>query len=246
MDDAITSQMPRTADPFLCGVTGIEQLALGYPMVSGLFFPDLEGPVVLLRRQLYPGQVSDWYIAGTADPAALIVGNGPELPHGAGTGWEYRAARAFGNGFVGEFSTPVRIDFDEEGAMCDPGLPTWPRNVAAEPTADGKFLVRWTYSPIGEGAAPTDFEIYEGEDAESIDYESPIGTEAYDRALYEYTFLTGAYGDGTPHAFAVRARNVDEVAERNEYATAVVIAEAATPAAAEIASAIGARLGGVM
>jgi len=243
MQDALR-QAKLTADPLAMGLLGPEFVGLAYPAVFGLLMPDLVGPVVLIRRKVYPEEPGDWHVAGTAHPDDTEVQNGDGITHAASTGWEYAAARMHGNGFCGDFSEPVRIDFDGAGDLISPALPTWPRNVRAEAGAGGTFIVRWEYVPAGEGEAPTDFAVYVGNTPATIDYNTPLGTVSYDATTEEYEYETGAYGDGTEKAFAVRARNSDTVAEKNEFTTLTRRAEAGTPPAATIQSAKVREAGG--
>ena len=245
MGESAKAQAVRTADPFGFGVSSAEAMGLLYPGMPGLcIFPDLVGPIVLLRRKLYPGTVSDWHIAGTAHPDATTIVNGPGCTHDVSSGWHYAAARAFGNGFVGEFSVPVSVHFDDAGDIIAAGLPNWPKDVNAAPVAAGEYLIRWTYQPESEGCSPADFAVYAGVSAAAIDYDTAIGTVTYNSHLYQFEYTTSeGYSDGDPHCFAVRARDSDGNCELNEYTTAVVNAEAGTPGAAVIDSGLAIGLG---
>lgn len=224
-------------DPFVSGDLRADQLALGYPVLRGLIMPDLVGPIVLMRRQVYPGDISPWTFAGTAHPAAVTISNGEGVSHGVSSGYEYAAARMFGNGYIGEVTEPIRVDFDAAGDLIEPALPTWPRDLRVTPITGGAFRIVWLYVPWGQGGPPTDFAVYHGASKATISYAAPIGTVVYMPYLIEQFYETGAYGDQTPHAFAVRGRNVDGVAELNEFTTETIKAEAGTPIAATILSA---------
>jgi hypothetical protein len=236
MGDGAYTQAMATSDPFLCGACSESMMALGYVACFGMFYPDPAGTIILYRRQVYPGEVGDWAIVGLAHPDAATISNWAGAPHAAPGGYEYAVARALGNGFVSELSMPLRIDIDSEGAIIT-DLPSWPRDVDVVPIDGGKYRIRWTYTDFGQAGAPTDFAIFEGTTPATIDYDTPIGTASFVAGRSEYFYETGAYGDQTEHAFAVRARNATADAELNEYTTDVVKAEAATPASATIVSA---------
>lgn len=244
MDATAFTQGWLTGDPFLSGDLGADQLGLMYPALRGVQQPDLAGPVVLYRRKIYPGDVEDWYIAGLAGPGASTIQNGDGITHAVSAGYQYAAARMFGNGFQGELSPPVQVNFDGAGDIISPALPVWPRELNAIPRAGGTFELTWVYLPWGEGTSPTDFQVFEGSTIGGIDYGSAIATVAFNPMASVQRHTTGAFGDGTPHAFAVRARNSGGVAELNELTTEVINAEDGTPAAATIGSARVASPGG--
>jgi len=219
------------------GVATFDQLGLGYPVLRGLMFPDLVGPIALQRRQVYPGDIGDWHYAGMAHPDATSIVNGDGITHGSTTGWEYIAARINGGCFVGSWSEPTRVDIDAGGDIITPLLPTWPRDVRVETRPGGTFVVAWLYNPWGQGAYPTDFAVYDGADKDNISYASPIGTTTFIPSRSVFTFTTDPYADDAARAFAVRARNSGGVAERNEFTTDNIIARDATPDGGDILSA---------
>lgn len=226
-----------TGDPFQSGDLVHDQLGLMYPVMRGVLFPDMVGPIVLQRRQVYPGGLGDWHFAGHAHPDATSIVNGDGITHGVTTGWEYSAARINGGGFIGPWTEPTRVDIDAGGDIISPSLPTWPRDLRVEPAPGGTFTVAWLYDPFGQGGPPTDFAVYDGADTDNISYVAAIGTTTYLPARSIFTYTTGVYADDAGRAFAVRARNSGGVAERNEYTTGNVVARDATPAAGEILSA---------
>lgn len=237
MRETASNQSHRTADPFLAGDLAGDQIAHDYPITQGLHFPDPAPSVLLLRRKVYPGDVEDWYYAGATHDTESTIQNWDGITHEVSSGYEYVAARCFPNGFVGEVSEPVRVDFDGDGSIITPALPTWPESLEVTPTAGGKFMLTWRYYGWGQGSAPTDFQIFRGATVAGIDYDSVVATVAYDPSSETQSHETGAYGDGTPHAWAVRARNSGGVKELNELTTGVKRAEAGTPTAAIIDSA---------
>ena len=239
--DSLLRQYLAVADPFLLGLTGA-QMALGFPLLDGMRFPGVRGGYVLSRRDLYPTPGA-WYFAGyqvsdagiredyDADVGITITSN-RSFPHGVSRGYQYRVAAILGNGFMSTWSEPIRIDVDAAGALITAGVPLWPLDLHATPIAAGKYRVSWGYSGYGAGrnAAgarvwPYKFEVYEGEDAESIDYDTPL-TDSVTGLAYTlfsgrasvFSFTTAAYDEATTHAFAVRAISAAGHKERNERA----------------------------
>lgn len=240
----IARQMRETRDPHGRGDWTAEMRTLGHFRLRGRRWLYRAGVVLLMRRRLYPTPGA-WDYCALADLAETEIANREAYPHGPNTAWQYAAVRVHGNGFASVASEPVRIDFDAEGAVITPRLPAWPLEVAATPIAGGEFTITWMYDAWGQGDWPTDFAIYEGSDADSIDYDTIVGTAAFDPSVAQHSYTTSeTYGDGTEHCFAVRGRNSNQVAERNTITTAVVTARASGPAAATIRRAAQRRRGG--
>ena len=178
----LLDQFKRTIDPLGEGLAGSDFLCLGYPMTEGIAFPFAGGGVLLQRRRLYPA-VGPWSYCGFARPNESTIQNMQGFDHGANTAFQYRAATVLGNGFVSPFSEPVRVDFDATGALIAPAMPAFPKGVTARPILGGKFAVTFEYDPFGQGAYPTDFAVFAGAAAGSVDYNTPLrrGTEGITR-----------------------------------------------------------------
>jgi len=220
----LLDQFRRTIDPYALGYSQGEMLGLGLPASDGVEFPYVAGGVILRRRRLYP-TIGPWTYCGFARPGETAITSMTGYGHDADMAYEYAAAQVLGNGFAGPFSEPARIDFDGSGNLISERLPNGPGSVAAEAVAGGKFLVAWEYDPYGQGAPPTDFQVFEGVDAASVNYAAPLtdsvtglATVAMIGRRRRYTFTTAAFGNGTVHVFAVRARNGSAVAEKNTFA----------------------------
>lgn len=237
MGTTALEQALRTADPSMMGDTQVDMLGFGYFETLGLHYPNPAPAIVLMRRKVYPGAVQDWHVCGWTGVAGTTIVNGDSFAHGASTGWEYAAAHIFGNGFIGPFSEPTRLDIDSGGDAISPALPTWPRNVKAVARVAGSYAISWRYETWGQGAAPTDFVVFEGSTIATIDYDTIIGTVVYDAAVQRQSHTETGFTDGTDHAFAVRARNSGGVQEKNELTTSVVGAEDGEPPAASILAA---------
>lgn len=222
--------------PFLAAI-GPNAVQLGYLLTGGLFFPFLSGAWLLRRRRLYP-EPGPWLECGIAPlSGTTTIGNFPGFAHEASMGFQYAAAVANGVGYRSAWSEPIRVDFDDGGDLITPFLPAWPTDLWAEPIADGEFRVHWRYSTFGQGAAPTDFEVYVGVNPDSILYDFPLGTTTYTPMVEHYTFDTSmGQADGTKVCFSVRARNVTPVAEKNELTTEIVTGKKTAPTAATILS----------
>lgn len=228
------------ADPFNGGHSAA-CLGAMLNLTRGIAWPWISGGVALMRRELYPTP-GEWQYCGIAQGADTQISNYPGMTHTAGQGYQYAAVTMLGNGFISRVSKPIRIDFDDEGNRITPALPMWPVNVSARAIAGGKYKISFEYEPEGEGASPTDFQVFEGADAASVDYETPLTDSetglayvSYTGARRVFTFTTAAFGDLTTHVFAVRARSSEEVAEKNTYTTDSKKALATVPDAAPAA-----------
>lgn len=197
----------------------------------GLTFPWRAGGVALLRRQLYPS-VGEWQYCGLAIGEDAQLKNYPGMGHSVSQAYQYAAVGFLGNGMISAVCEPVRLDFDSNGDLITPRLPNAVVNVAADVVAAGKFHITWEYEPYGHGAYPADFQVFEGPDANNVDYNTPLTTTSFVGGRRFYDFTTGVYGDLTAHVFAVRGRNSSGVAELNTITTVSQRARAAVPAAA--------------
>jgi len=230
-----------TADPFGEGYWGPDQIALGFHALAGRC-PYPSGAVALMRRRLYPA-AGDWDYCGTAKLSGATISQAA-APHEVDMGYQYAAAALLGNGYVSEKCQPVRVDFDSNRDIISPALPMWPKELCVRPAVGGRYILHWAYDEWGEGTPPSDFAVFEGATAETVDYDTPIGTVTYvvGRNLYEFT--SGQYSGGTSHVFAVRARNSNSVCELNTFTSDPTVAEAGTPASATISLASTRQAGG--
>lgn len=235
----ILPQFLRTFDPLKRGFSDPDFAELGYSLTKGFAFPALDDVIVLVRRKLYTTPEL-WHFCGQVDADQATVQNADGYPHDVSMGYQYAAAFCHASGFRSPFSEPVRVDFDGGGALITPALPMWPIQVAATPIAGGKFTITWTYDPWGQGAYPTDFQVFAGL---PMDYGTPL-TDSVTGLTYTlyvpnhqaYSFTTGVYGDGVAKTFGVRARNSGGTAEQNEFTATSMRARAAAPAKAEVRS----------
>lgn len=235
MSGTLRDNVRRTVDLRAEGFGSADHASLGFEATMGLVLPTVSPIVILARRTLYPTPGA-WRYCGVAHAASLTAKNWLGFGHQADMGYQYAAARCRANGFRSAFTEPTRLDFDGAGDLITPRLPAWPVDLNATAIAGGKYRIHWNYAPWGQGEWPTDFEVYEGPDGDNIDYGTPLGTLAHQHGVEGYEYETGAYGDVTRHAFAVRARNSAAVAEKNTRSTQAIRARATGPAKAVVRS----------
>jgi len=241
----IVEQFVQTADLLKRGWSDGDFVELGQAVMRGLQFPATVDVILLVRRELYPTP-GLWHYCGQTEVAESLIQNADGYPHEAEMGYQYAAAMCHPNGFRSRFSQPVRVDFDDEGALITPAMPMWPLNVKATAIADGKYTITWAYEPWGQGAWPTDFQVFAGL---PMDYDTPLtdSVTSLDYAPYvagqqAFSFTTGAYGDGVGKVFAARARNSAGTAEQNMFTTNSRRARATGPAAGVIRSVVQRRI----
>lgn len=146
-------QFAAARDPLGMGDVGRSRQAMGSPLTLGQAFPYAEGGTLLRRKRIEPQAQGEWIICGYARPGAVEIDSDDGVAHGydamallvthvdpplgllwpfpdrRGAFW-YSAARVLGNGQAGDWSSPVRIDFDIFGRVM-PLMPTWPAGVSA-------------------------------------------------------------------------------------------------------------------
>jgi hypothetical protein len=221
------------ADIGLAGHRSTTHVELASYALAGHLLPLHTDMAVLLRRKLYPTP-ENWRVVGQVEVGEGSVGNAGGFTHENDQGYQYTVTRMHPNGYRARVREPIRVDIDGGGSRIAPALPAWPRDIGVTPIDGGKFRVTWAYEPWGQGGYPTDFQVFEGSDAASIDYGTVLGTVSYVAEQRFYEFETDAFTDGTAHAFAVRARSSAGTAEQNTFTTGVVRASDAAPDAPAI------------
>lgn len=227
-------------DPFRIGLSA-PCIGLLTVMTRGWEFPWRDGGVALMRREVYPSP-GEWLYCGIAYGADATVRNYKCLGHSAGQAYQYAAVVFLGNGFCSQMCEPVRVDFDDEGDRITPAMPNPPVSAVATAIAGGKFRIVWEYQSWGHGAYPADFQVFEGPDPASVDYETALVDSVTGLSVVPYKgtgrifkFHTAAFGAGSVHVFGVRSRNSNGVAELNAVTTAPKRAAAELPVAAPAA-----------
>lgn len=214
---------------------------------DGFEFPWGEGGVALLRRELYP-QVARWTHCGIAVDTQTQIQNYPGMTHLVDQAYQYVIMAFLGNGMASVMVQPQRLDFDSAGNLITPSLPNFPIDICAVSLAGGQFRVSWTYSSYGQGAAPKDFQVFEGADAGSVNYGVPLvdslsglNVVAARSGSRVYSLTTAAFADQSMHLFGVRSRNIIGTVEKNTFVTQALVAQAAVPQAVQTPRAIHIR-----
>ena len=138
--------------------------------------------------------------------------------HVADSWYCYAVQQISGLGVRGPIGHPRRVEFDDEVAIRGPS-PNTVRALHATRLAAGKFRPSWIYSPVGQGAPPADFQVFDDSAAPgTIDWETPLtdSVTGLDYVPYRpgrqvFSFTTGAYDDGAAITFGVLARNADSL-----------------------------------
>ncbi len=120
------------------------------------------------------------------------------------------AVRAYdGATLLEEKNTDARARVAIDAAGDDlTGLPNAPNGLTARATASGGIHVAWRYTALGQGGAPTGFNVYAAEGA--IDYgDPPAETVAYGGDRRPYTADLAGMSDGVLHRIGVRSYNAD-------------------------------------
>ncbi len=141
------------------------------------------------------------------------IANATWCGHQASSVYHYAGQEISGFGLRGTLSEPVRVEFDATPASRG-GLPNVVRHLHVQPIAGGKFQLRWTYSPRGQGDYPADFRVFDDGGTGTIDYDTPLTSSVSNEAYVSYApprdvfrFTTAAYAHGAQRKFAVVARN---------------------------------------
>lgn len=196
--------------------------------------------IILQRRTVRP-TVTAWVDMGTAAIGATTIQTTAGVAQAAAnTVYLFRVLLQNSAGRRTPYpSQPLRQDFDGSSDRIA-AVPNRPMFVRATPIAGGKVRLAWDYNPIGESGAPAQFRVYEGADAGSIDYGTPLTDSitglahtVFDPAAGGHEFTTGVLSEAV-HVFAVRSRTVAGNEEANTDATTPVTADA-TPMAATAA-----------
>lgn len=213
-------QWRQVIDPFdLEGDSRAGWMQQAYRITAGVAFPFRGGGTLLRRRRLYPA-VGAWAIVGFARPDQLSALQHDGVSIEPNMAYEYSVGQVLGNGFVGGWSSPLRIEFDGAGDPIS-GMPNAPRRVTAQVIAGGKFIVAFEYDDLGQGGPPGSFQVFAGAAAGSIDWNTPLvdSVTGLDHVpattVKAYSFITAAYAHGTVRVFGVRARNEVGISEKN-------------------------------
>ena len=206
----------------------------GLGLTGGRFWVRLAGGHDL-RRTISP--VSGWKpslsdaLVGRSDGPSVTVTTFPWVDHAPGANYGYGLTVVGAGGVQDVAAAPVvRAIFDDEGALVGPA-PNPARDLAVEPVAGGRFLLRWTYDERDEEVAPAAFRLFN--DAGSpgaVNYDTVVATAPYRTRRGFFSWTSDAFADGTRMRWAVRAVSA-EGAEGLESNVAFSVAAAAMPGA---------------
>jgi len=204
----------------------------GLGLTGGRFWVRLAGGHDL-RRTISP--VSGWTpslsdaLVGRSDGPGASVTTFPWIKHAAGANYGYGLTVVGAGGVQDVADAPVvRASFDDEGALVGPA-PNAACDLAVEPVAGGRFLLRWTYDERDEEAAPATFRLFN--DAGSpgeVDYDTVVATASYRIRRGYFNWTSDAFTDGSRVRWAVRAVSAEGV-EGPESNVAFGVAAAAMP-----------------
>jgi hypothetical protein len=190
-------------------------IANGVCATAGFFFPRVRGGYNLRRAVDSVPDESDLIVgAAGADDQSIFTFNW--VTHQASTHYGYRLTVISGGG-VENFDDEliVRTEFDQNGDWV--GLrPNSPGDLRVAPSASGKFVLRWTYTPQGQQAEPSTFRIYNNGVSGEIDFDNVVATVDYRMGSLHYSYESAAYEHGTCVKWAVRAASSAGVEEDNE------------------------------
>lgn len=195
---------------------------------SGWSFPRVGGGYNLYRGSPTETQINYADPVGAAGPHARSVANFAWRPHTAATEYWY-ALKAIGGGGVesGPSSPPVRVAFDGLGALIG-ARSNSPSGLSAQPAAEGRFVLRWSYSPLGEAAVPLEFRVYSDGGSGVVNYSVPVGTVPYKFHQTHFTLTTDVHAHGARRRWAVRAVSGEGEHDGNT-ASVVAFADASGP-----------------
>jgi len=197
-------------------------IANGVCTTNGFFFPRICGGYNLRRSTgAIPDSSSD--VVGATGSDAETIQTFPWVTHDASTTYTYRLTAVNGGGAENWTDELVAdVDFNIVGSWFGT-RPNSPSDLRVTPVANGRFLLRWVYSPEGEMVAPQQFNIYTDEGSGVVDYSINYDFVDYRPGQIHYEIQTNYFAHGTRVKWAVRAESsVQAVEDDNEN---VVIAE---------------------
>jgi hypothetical protein len=175
------------------GMTG-NAFKLGTVLTGGWFWVRVSGCAVLYRGESLSTIDFDNILAVGDSEAGQIRAPG-WLEHRAGGSYLYAVRRANGCGMV-EYGLRgvAAIVFDNEGLLCRPG-PNGIFGLTVRQAGSQKAELGWYYCPLGQGAEPASFAIYNNG--------VRIGTAEFKGRGF-YSFIIAGLND-EKNCFAVKA-----------------------------------------
>jgi len=114
--------------------------------------------------------------------------------------WHYARRAISGCGLESDSSPACVVRIDAEGNMIG-NTPNPPLDLIARPSAGGKMVLKWRYSPIDQEVAASGFNIYI-DSGSGFNFSTPDATVDYTGAA-EFGWTSGALIDGVLHRFCV-------------------------------------------
>lgn len=196
---------------------------------NGWCFPRIGGGYNLYRGTPTIEDIDYSVPVGAAGPGVGQVANFAWWSHAADTEYFY-VLRAIGGGGVESASSapPVAVAFDAAGIFIG-GRPNHPTDLCVSPTSCGRFVLRWSYSALGEEVSPDEFRVYSDGGSGTMDYETVVGQVAYHPGQTCFGYTTEeCLGHGSRRKWVVRAVSVNERDDGNE-STVEAVADAEGP-----------------
>lgn len=140
-----------------------------------------------------------------------------------------------------ESNTDARIRLVLNGSGVDvTARPNAPTNATAIPTVGAGVAIHWNYSPLGQGGAPTAFDVWITAGTSPGYSGSPAVSVPYSFGQFAYTANVSGLTDGTTYTASVRARNATAT-EPNVSAFATFVADSTGPGTVDsLAATVGA------
>jgi len=125
-----------------------------------------------------------------------------ELP--PNTIWEYIRRQVSECGLESEDSPACKVAIDSAGDILG-DTPNPPLDLTIQGLSNGRFRLRWHYTPIAEEITPTGFNIYM-DSGSGFDFETPTATVSYGLGgRGEFEWISDPLTDGELYRFCVRS-----------------------------------------
>lgn len=204
MQDDFLAKWLDHYDPIHLGYTP-RGIANAICATNGWSFPRVKGGYNLYRGTPTAGDIDYAVPVGAACPTAVRASTFAWWSHAADTEYWYVLRAVGGGGVESASSQPaVSVAFDAAGDFVG-GRPNPPAALSASPTAEGRFVLRWSYSDLNEEVSPSEFRIYSDGGTGTMDYENAVGQVAYSLGQVHFNYTTGTHAHGAKRMWGVRA-----------------------------------------
>lgn len=125
-----------------------------------------------------------------------------ELP--PDTIWHFIRRQVSECGLESEDSPACAVAIDSAGDMVG-NVPNPPLDLIIQGLSEGRFKLRWRYTPIAEEVPPTGFKVYM-DSGEGFDFNAPIATVPYNLGGFgEFAWTSDPLTNGQLYRFCVRS-----------------------------------------